>query len=471
MEAAIYARRSALDERLGRSVSEQEQAAREQCARENWSVHDVYVDDGRSASRFATKSRDHWLRLSVDLTAGRFQVLVLWETDRGSRELEDWAGMLNACRRNRVLIHVLTHHRTYDPRVGRDWRQLAEDGVDAAYSSEKQSVNLKRAFAAKAERGEPHGFTAYGFKRQITHDDRGRRLGAVDVVDEAAAAVIRRATVQVISGESLRSICQALNLAGTPAPRGGAWNSAILRQILRRPRNAGLQVHHGEVIGRGAWDALITEDMHTQIRAILDDPARRTTRGAPTRNLLSGIAQCGCCDATLRVLVAHGQSKRAYVCQKCFKVRRNQDRLDKLIVELVTRRLAMPDALAALSEGDTDTRPYVAEMKVLQARLETAADDYAEGIFTKAQVVRINAKLLPKIEALDAKIKATVAKPELTDLATTDIANRWVEVPLERQREVIKALLTVHVFPAKKKGRAALDPTDLSITWLRGEET
>jgi site-specific DNA recombinase len=56
-----------------------------------------------------------------------------------------------------VKIHVTTHNRTYDPSNGRDRRSLLEDAVDSEYESGKISARLKRAAAANAAPGKPHG--------------------------------------------------------------------------------------------------------------------------------------------------------------------------------------------------------------------------------------------------------------------------------------------------------------------------
>jgi hypothetical protein len=54
------------------------------------------------------------------------------------------AQFLNACRATQTGIYITTHGRLYDMANGRDWRSLAEDGVDSACESEKTFV---RTFA------------------------------------------------------------------------------------------------------------------------------------------------------------------------------------------------------------------------------------------------------------------------------------------------------------------------------------
>jgi hypothetical protein len=157
--------------------------------------------------------------------------------------------------------------------------------------------------------------------------------------------------------------------------------------------------------------------------------------------------------------------KRRYGCPGCFKVTRNQAGVDAIVVELVTRRLAMPDAVAALVEEPDDIRPLLDALAAARARLDVAADSFADGTISASQLARISGKLRPQVDALERRVKSAVPKPELADLATADIAQRWESIPLERRRLVIQALMTVRINPAAKRGQAHVDPNDLEIEW------
>jgi len=127
----IYSRQSE-DNRA--SITQQDQAGQDRAAEEGWPIFAVYRD-GISASRHAQKQRKEWPKLLADLDRPEVGILWLWETSRGDRELESWAGLLNRCRKHHVRIYVETHGRLYDMANARDWRTLAEDGVDNAYES------------------------------------------------------------------------------------------------------------------------------------------------------------------------------------------------------------------------------------------------------------------------------------------------------------------------------------------------
>ena len=463
--AAIYDRVSKDAKRRSRSVEQQETENRAACDAHGWPVAGVYTDNDRSASRFAAKARPDWLRLVADLDAGRFHVLVMWEPSRGSRDLEVWAALLRVCRERGVSIYVTSHQRMYDPGNARDWRSLAEDAVDSAYESEKTSTRILRDMRARAQEGKPHGFVAYGWTREFLHGADGRVIGSRDVIDGDAAAVIREATKRVIRGESLRSIATDLNTRGVPSPRGKRWDSVILRQVLLRERNAGRRVHRGEVVGKGTWEPIVSEDRFDTLRGILTDESRIRNHGVTvSKYLLSGLARCGRpgCDGRMRAIVHEPSRTDVYVCVRCHKVRRRRQPVDELVTAVTVARLAMPDVVAALATA-VDTSELVERRDALRARLDLAADDYADGKIDNRQLQRITGKLAPQIAAAEAEIRAASSTPDLLDLARPDIAKLWAGVPLERRRAVIDTLMTVTIMPVGSGAR--WDPSSVRIDW------
>jgi site-specific DNA recombinase len=458
-------------------VTEQEHAGRADCACEGWTVAGVYTDDGRSASRFATKRRDDWTRLLGDLANGHFGLLWLWESDRGSRELQDWAGLLDKCRRQGILVHVSTHQRTYDPRVGRDWRALAEDGVDSAYASEKMSVNLKRAMAAKAEKGEPHAFVTYGWRREHSYDERGRRTGSRDVIVPEHAEVLQSAARRVLEGESLRAITKDLNEQGAPTARGRPWNPTTLRQVLLRDRNAGRRMHLGKDVAAGNWDPILDPDTFARLVALLRDPARRWSTEAPrSKYLLSGIVRCGRCPrpgTPLRVLASRNQ-RYAYVCPECF-LRRDKARVEELVTEVILRLLAKPEALAVLGRvaDDGGVRRLTDQRDTLRAKLINMQDDYLEDRITEEQRNHTTAVLRPRLDRVETQLRAALdaatGAPDLMDLCREDIAEIWEEhVPLERKRAAVATFLTIRVLPLGSGKRWDPDSVEVILNSRKG---
>jgi len=149
----------------------------------------------------------------------------------------------------------------------------------AKHEREQLARRGRRKMAERAEAGQPHGRTAYGWRREQVYDDQGRRLGSKDVLYPEQADVIRWAAAAVLSGQSLRGIVAELNARGALTLNDKPWSTTTLRMMLLRERNAGRRVYQGQVVGRGDWEAVLDEDTHTRVTALLTDPARRSSPG------------------------------------------------------------------------------------------------------------------------------------------------------------------------------------------------
>ena len=137
-------------------------------------------------------------------------------------------------------------------------------------------------------------------------------------------------------------------------------------------------------------------------------------------------------------------------------MRRKQADVDSLISELVVARLARPDALQALLPSQPDIQPMVERAAAIRARLDVAADQFADDAITGDQLARITAKLRPELAALEREINSASAVPDVTDLAAPDIAERWDSLPLERQRAVIDLLMEIRICPrVRRAGRSS----------------
>src|SRR5438105_10449084 len=88
LNAVIYARVSK-DQRAGRSVNEQLQECRALCSRHGWNVVREFVDNDKSASRYAKTKRPEFADMLGFLPSGEAQVLVSWEGSRNSRDLAE----------------------------------------------------------------------------------------------------------------------------------------------------------------------------------------------------------------------------------------------------------------------------------------------------------------------------------------------------------------------------------------------
>ena len=120
-------------------------------------------------------------------------------------------------------------------------------------------------------------------RRAFGYAKGGRR------VIESEAEEFRRAVDELLAGTPLRLIAKRMNERGAQTTAGNPWHPSEVRTLLRNPRHAGLRVHRGEVVGKGTWPAIIDEDTHRAVVAILSDPDRQP-RGRPRRTRCSSCS-------------------------------------------------------------------------------------------------------------------------------------------------------------------------------------
>lgn len=481
MHAAIYAR---VSRKKGNSVEEQESECRTAVERERWELDDahVFVDDDRSASRYARRPRPGWVDLLAALAAGAVGVLVLWESSRGSRRNAEWAGMLELCREGGVLVHVVTHGRTYDPRIARDMRTLQEDGVDAEFEAEKTRERIMRNVRANAAAGRPHGRLLYGYRREYAPGPKGAELvGQFEAPEQAA--VVREMCRRLLAGESCYAIAKDLNARGVPtASAGAAWTGERIRRLMVNPAYAGLRVLNGEVVGEATWDGIITRDEHARLVARLTDPARRTVRDPSVRHMLTGAARCGACESRMRVQRMRGYF--AYVCagrppgsnlggrtgRMCIAIK--AEWLEGYVRDVVLTVLARPGAAHLFERSDDAERRAAAEAEVkrLEGRLDEVADEVIGGRMSASMAARIEQQLQPQLE--DARARSTppaTAPPAHAALTApgVDVVAVWEALAPSQRRELINAMMLVRVQPvADRTSPRKFNPDRVSVEWL-----
>ncbi|MFP3987090.1 recombinase family protein [Streptomyces sp. E11-3] len=97
------------DAKGGTSLERQGADNRSTAAEYGWTLGQPYSDNGLSASRYARKTRDDFERLVADLLNGDFgaDVLMLWESSRGSRQVGEWVSFIELCEEKQVLLASL----------------------------------------------------------------------------------------------------------------------------------------------------------------------------------------------------------------------------------------------------------------------------------------------------------------------------------------------------------------------------
>lgn len=483
-----------------------------------WTLHpDPYTDVDKSASRYAEKDRDDFLRLMDDLKADRFgaDILIMWESSRGSRQVGEWVEMLDLCERRGILIHVTTHHRTYDPRNGRDRRSLLEDAVDSEYDSYKTSVRMLRSHRASAAAGTPNGKPPVGYVRlydpvtrvllkQVPDDSPEARAQAERIAEQGhdlprpLAPMIRDLFDLTKRGHSMKSIARTFEAAGyvkpltldkAGKPKPGSlepYTPQHLRVLATRHAYTALRVHTPErpqspddvTTHEGTWAPLVDRETFWAVQDILSDPDRKTIRPGKGKYLLSMIAVCDECSAPM---IAHDvtTSRPTVYKDKNGHAQIRMEDLDAFAEEAILRYIAEGHLGRTISEREAageELQAVRGQIADLTARL----DALAENTSLSERVLEKRSAALERDLATARQRERDLATPSaLAGLIDPDksLPVWWADAPMSAKRVVAKTLLSptylgeLRIVRVRRGNQHSRPTVEERVRWRVAEES
>jgi site-specific DNA recombinase len=459
----VYARISS-DEGTALGVARQIEDCTAEAARRGWPLGEIFTDNDVSATR--TKKRPAYERMLHAIEHGSVDAVIVWDVDRLTRtpaELEQFISLADS--HGLALASIGGEVDLATPQ-GRLTARIK--GSVARHEVEQMSRRLKRKFQENAKEGKSHGVMPFGYRRERILDDNGRDIGSRDVIVPAEAEAIRTVYARAIAGDTLRYLAKYLNEQGFRTGRGNPFAGNVVGNMLRKPRYVGYRTHKGQIVGKGDWEPIISQDTYDQALAILTAPGRRHDRGMEPKHLLSGIALCGRCGTAMRPNIHKArpdgsQRGAAYVCPGCMKVTRQIAAVDEVVEAVMIGRLSRPDILGHMAEKPDALRAAASTRDAILARMDTAADDYADGTITARQMARMNERLKTQLAAAETEVIRYQPVRVLDGMTGPGAAAAWETAAINRKREIIRALATVTILPSGPGIK--FSPAQVKIDW------
>ena len=433
-----------------RSLDEQHTENLRAAERQGWSLGESYRDESVSASRYTKKSRAGYDQLMADLSTGDFNadVLILWESSRGSRRVGEWVLLCDLLAERNIQVHVTTHGRTYSPSNPRDRRSLLEDAVDSEYESGKMSTRIRRTAETDAMAGKPPSRGAFAHARRYWGEDGERHTISEEQVAQEATA-LRGAYERLFAGMTLVQLAQWLNEQGFRTTKGNRWHRSEVRAMLLNSRNAAIRMYRGQRIN-GDWPAVVPEETWQAAVHLLTDPARKKNHGTARRWLGGSLYLCGTCrDADMRVNYRE-EGARVYRCRKSGHNSRTADPVDEYVRGAIVTRLRRSDAVELLA--DQEDKEHAGQLRTestgLRARLDSLGVDYADGTLTGGQVRAATQRIETRLAEIDNELASLGRSDQLAHLLREDDpAQAFLDADLAVQRATVDALCTVTLLP------------------------
>lgn len=462
--AAIYCRISQDREGAGLGVERQLQDCKQLAAKLDWDVVQVFTDNDISA--YSGKRRAGYQDLLSALRTGAIDSVIVWHTDRLHRSPRELEEFVDVCERHKVITQTVKAGEL--DLATPSGRAVARTlGAWARFEVEHKSERTKRAQLQAAQAGRwIGGTTPYGW---VLRDDGSA------ILDRAAARRIRQASVDLLAGVSLGSIVRRWNEGQHFSPTGLPWSYTSLKQVLLRSRNAGLIEYGGEIVAKSPWPAIVTEDTWRALAAMLADPSRRRSSSNRVRWLVSGMALCGKsgCGARMRTSTppprrsGYSPGVRSYRCiaRGSGHVARLCAPVDAHVRAVVGDRLARADVSELLIEpGAPDMSAAHDEAVALRRRLQEAAESFADGGISQAQLATISARVTARLAAVEAEMNYGHRQSLLGDIVrAASPRDAWLAASIERQRAIIRELVEVVILPGQRS--KIFDPDLIVFDW------
>ncbi len=272
---------------------------------------------------------------------------------------------------------------------------LAEEELDS------RRTGWNKARARAVERGVPNGRAPFGYYK-IPQDGRL-------AIEPRKAKIVHKVFAQRAEGESFSQIA-----------REQGWSDSTARQILSNPCYLGV-ARSGEYVNEKAHPAIISRKLWDAAQA------GRRRQGPPpsdTNNdrLLLGIARCGGCGKTLKVVRrkrADGTSAVAYFCKNAASVACP----DRAFVRVE----ALDDFVGEWFAGALETAPRLVDVVSAGRELDRAQAEQAEAEEQLTAYVE-NADTLDKL-LFQRGLSARQARVEHAREQVGQLAARLTQIP------------------------------------------
>ncbi len=498
--AALYLRRST-DEHQMESLETQRENAVLYLPKVGAELALTFEDDAKSRAEF--KKRPGLLSMLTAAKAGKFDMLVVrdetrlgGDTFRTGVILQDLidAGV-------RVLYYATGEEVTFDDPTSKvivAVRSFASE-LERLKTSQRTFEHLE----TKARRGFNVGGRCFGYDSAEVHEG-DRRVHVDYKINPAEAKVIVDIYEQYIAGSGLRTIVKGLNERRIPSPKAGKrgrgfWSVGAVWEMLRRERYRGTLIWgHREKAYRSGTKVrivraeekrtfaerpdlrIVSEELWQAAQARIaknqrQNIGKRAPEGRPPKYMLSGLARCGVCGGSMKVLGGKDNKKpiKVYGCANhhdagsavCANtLRKPVEQVDQTVVDwlqdtilteqFVVRALRKIRVRLAerLETMNGDTPRLEAEGQRLKGEIDKLARALLSTDDKPQTIVKMMAEREDSLAAIRAQLVSMKTAPQVLDLKASRM-----EKEARRRIEDVRAVMGRRGEAAKRALSTLLD--------------
>jgi len=389
----------------------------------------IYAEEGRSAHTEKIHRRPQLARLLKDAEAGAFDIVVVHNIDRWSRNVGVQRQALQRLGDANVGFASVAEDIDFTTPAGR--LLLTMMGGVAEFFSDQLGFHVSKAQKHRAELGLPVGPTPFGYDVP--------EPGGAPKVNEAEAKAVQEVFQQRVLRESTGAIANWLNAQGFRTRKGNIFTGHAVKDILGNRFYLGKVQYQGNQY-EGQHDPIISEDLYHGV--LLLKQRRKTTRSVTgSKGLLQGRIFCGNCGSSIQAdrhrygapMYRERHSTECETNNKSIMAKVVDEQIGS-ILQAVQLKANWRGRMAKLAASDIEG-PNPQELMQKRRRLSRA---YADGAFTDAEYQQ----RLIEIDS-DMRNITSTEMPSIEEAAALfeDIPTLWSEATQEERRKLLSPLV------------------------------
>ncbi len=421
------------------SNEQQAKAAHEYAKKYGLKIIKEYPDDAITGR---TDKRPQFMKMLSEIDDIKPSALILWKTDRFSRDELDARIYKKIIRDAGCRIHYVAEPTPSDSPEDILLENMLEDM--AAYYSRQLSVNVMRGQRKNYDEGKYLGVKLLGYDKE----GEGRH-NMYYVVDPNTAPIVQRIFMDYVNGKSMAQISEQLNKEGRRTIRGKEFTTNGIRRILKNRAYIGVYQYADKII-EGGMPALISKELFDEAQERLKynkkfgaQNAKGLDEDLKPRFWLTGKLYCGECSTADHEEPMQGTSGTSktkakhyyYSCNDQHKGKRGngckkkpvrKEWIEDYICTVLTDFLADSENLASLAvdvaayyKREYDDHGYLDSLKADLSSTETAIDNIIKAIIAGASGETINAEL-QKYEDRKKALIETIQVEEVRQRSMSD---------------------------------------------------
>lgn len=312
LAAAIYARQSRVRDVAYSSCQSQIDMCRELAASRDWSITQVYSDEGHSSE---TLDRPQLSRLIASIETGDVRRLVVYSLDRLTRRMLHFQELLKLFERHSVTLAVVNDPSFSDNATGRLMANIIAAANEFQLDLTKERMADMRA-AYKRDGRRVAGRVPFGYQT----DPATKQL----VVNEEQACRVHDFFALAAGGSRPSDLAGLANLQRWPDQKGetGKWTARRILKLLNNRVYIG-EIRNGGSTLPGAHQAIVSITVFNEVQNLLASrrtsetkPRKKTDLSSRVHSYLSGKLICGQCNRPMSTSISHRGPVR-YIYYRC----------------------------------------------------------------------------------------------------------------------------------------------------------